>query len=61
MGLGILRSLLADNAVSDITYLGRRPLLWVVLLGDSPADASPIRLKLSTIEHKYFLSYPLAL
>jgi len=62
-GLGILRSLLADNGVSQVTYLGRRPLPpWVVLPGGTSTDgASPTHPKLSTIEHKDFLSYPPAI
>ena len=62
-GLGILRSLLADNGVSQVTYLGRRPLPpWVVLPGGTSADgASPTHPKLSTIEHKDFLTYPPAI
>jgi len=61
--LGILRALLADNGVSHVTYLGRRPLApWVVLPGGTPTDnASPTHPKLSTIEHKDFLAYPPAL
>jgi hypothetical protein len=59
-GLGILRTLLADNGVSHVTYLGRRPLpAWVVLPGGAPTnDASPTHPKLSTIEHEDFLTYP---
>ncbi|KAI0289471.1 hypothetical protein BC826DRAFT_914587 [Russula brevipes] len=59
-GLGILRALLADNGVSHVTYLGRRPLpAWVVLPGGTPTnDTSPTHPKLSTIEHKDFLTYP---
>jgi hypothetical protein len=62
-GLGILRSLLADNSISQVTYLGRRPLPpWVVLPGGTSADgASPTHPKLSTIEHKDFLTYPPAI
>ncbi|KAF8480374.1 hypothetical protein DFH94DRAFT_742437 [Russula ochroleuca] len=62
-GLGILRSLLADNGVSQVTYLGRRPLPpWVVLPGGTSTDgASPTHPKLSTIEHKDFLTYPPAI
>ena len=64
-GLGILRVLLADNGVSHVTYLGRRPLPpWVVLPGSTSPntdDASPTHPKLSTIEHKDFLSFPPAL
>jgi len=61
--LGILRILLADNGVSHVTYLGRRPLPpWVVLPGGtSTDDASPAHPKLSTIEHNNFLTYPSAL
>ena len=59
-GLGILRSLLTDNGVTQVTYLGRRPLpSWVVLPGGTATDgASPTHPKLVTIEHKNFLSYP---
>jgi hypothetical protein len=59
-GLGILRSLLTDNGVSQVTYLGRRPLPpWVVLPGGTSTDgASPTHPKLVTIEHKDFLNYP---
>lgn len=62
-GLGILRSLLADNGVSQVTYLGRRPLPpWVILPGGTSTDgASPTHPKLSTVEHKDFLSYPPAI
>jgi len=62
-GLGILRTLLSDNAVSQVTYIGRRPLpSWIVLPGGtSTGDASPTHPKLSTIEHKHFLTYPPAL
>jgi hypothetical protein len=62
-GLGILRSLLTDNAVSQVTYLGRRPLPpWVVLPGGTSTDgASPTHPKLVTIEHKDFLTYPPAI
>ena len=62
-GLGILRSLLADNGVSQVTYLGRRHLPpWVVLPGGTSTDgASPTHPKLSTIEHKDFLTYPPAI
>ncbi|KAI9444233.1 hypothetical protein H4582DRAFT_1920268 [Lactarius indigo] len=62
-GLGILRVLLSDNRVSHVTYLGRRPLPpWIVLPGGaSAADKSPTHPKLSTIEHKDFLTYPPAL
>ncbi|KAH8998149.1 hypothetical protein EDB92DRAFT_1331698 [Lactarius akahatsu] len=59
-GLGALRVLLSDNSVSHVTYLGRRPLpSWVVLPGGTSAtDKSPTHPKLSTIEHKDFLTYP---
>ena len=63
-GLGILRSLLADNGVSQVTYLGRRPLPpWVVLPGGTSTDGgeSPTHPKLTTIEHNDFLSYPPAI
>jgi hypothetical protein len=62
-GLGILRSLLTDNGVSQVTYLGRRPLPpWIVLPGGTSADgASPTHPKLVTIEHKDFLTYPPAI
>ncbi|KAF8500357.1 hypothetical protein F5888DRAFT_1801889 [Russula emetica] len=62
-GLGILRSLLSDNGVSQVTYLGRRPLPpWVVLPGSTSTDgASPTHPKLITIEHKDFLTYPPAI
>jgi hypothetical protein len=64
-GLGILRSLLTDNGVSQVTYLGRRPLpSWVVLPGGTTSTdggASPTHPKLVTIEHKDFLSYPPAI
>ena len=62
-GLGILRSLLTDNGISQITYLGRRPLPpWVVLPGGTSTDgASPTHPKLITIEHKDFLTYPPAI
>jgi len=62
-GLGILRTLLSDNAVSQVTYIGRRPLpSWVVLPGGTSTDnASPTHPKLTTIEHKHFLTYPPAL
>ena len=62
-GLGILRTLLVDNGVSHVTYLGRRPLPpWVVLPGGTTTeDASPTHPKLSTIEQKDFLTYPPAL
>ena len=58
--MGILRILLVDNGVSHVTYLGRRPLPpWVVLPGGTSADnTSPTHPKLSTIEHKDFLTYP---
>jgi len=58
-GLGILRSLLTDNGVTQVTYLGRRPLPhWVVLPGGTSTEgASPTHPKLSTIEHKDFLTY----
>jgi hypothetical protein len=58
-----LRSLLTDNAVSQVTYLGRRPLPpWVVLPGGTSTDgASPTHPKLVTIEHKDFLTYPPAI
>ena len=61
--MGILRILLVDNSVSHVTYLGRRPLPpWVVLPGGTSTDnASPTHPKLSTIEHKDFLTYPPAL
>jgi len=59
-GLGILRSLLTDNGVSQVTYLGRRPLPpWVVLPGGTSTDGGfPTHPKLVTIEHKDFLTYP---
>ena len=59
-GLGILRSLLTDSGVSQVTYLGRRALPpWVVLPGGTSTDgASPTHPKLVTIEHKDFLNYP---
>ena len=59
-GLGILRSLLTDNGVSQVTYVGRRPLPpWVVLPGGTSTDgASPTHPKLITIIHKEFLNYP---
>jgi hypothetical protein len=62
-GLGILRSLLTDNGVSQVTYLGRRPLPpWVVLPGGTSTDgASPTHPKLITIEHTDFLTYPPAI
>lgn len=62
-GLGILRSLLTDNGISQVTYLGRRPLPpWVVLPGGTSTDgASPTHPKLITIEHKDFLTYPPAI
>ncbi|KAI0305238.1 hypothetical protein B0F90DRAFT_1815485 [Multifurca ochricompacta] len=62
-GLGILRVLLADNSVSHVTYLGRRPLPpWVILPnGTSTNNNSPTHPKLSTIEHKDFLNFPPAL
>jgi len=62
-GLGILRTLLVDNGVSHVTYLGRRPLPpWVVLPGGISTDnASPTHPKLSTIELNNFLTYPPAL
>ena len=62
-GLGILRSLLTDNSISQVTYLGRRPLPpWVVLPGGTSIDgASPTHPKLITIEHKDFLTYPPAI
>ena len=55
-----MRVLLSDNSVSHVSYLGRRPLPpWVVLPGGtSDADKSPTHPKLSTIEHKDFLTYP---
>ena len=58
-----MRSLLTDNSVSQVTYLGRRPLPpWVVLPGGTSTDgASPTHPKLSTIEHKDFSSYPPAI
>ncbi|KAI0263108.1 hypothetical protein BC834DRAFT_335425 [Gloeopeniophorella convolvens] len=59
-GLAILRTLLADNGVSHVTYLGRRALpSWVVLPDGTPAnDSSPTHPKLSTIVHTDFLTYP---
>ena len=63
-GLGILRNLLADNGVSQVTYLGRRPLPpWVVIPGGTSTDGStsPTHPKLTTIEHNDFLSYPPAI
>ena len=63
-GLGILRSLLADDGVSQVTYLGRRFLPpWVVLPGGTSTDGgtSPTHPKLTTIEHNDFLSYPPAI
>ena len=61
--MGILRTLLVDNGVSHVTYLGRRPLPpWVVLPGGTSTDnASPTHPKLSTIENSDFLTYPSAL
>ena len=61
--MGILRTLLVDNGVSHVTYLGRRPLPpWVVLPGGTTTDnTSPTHPKLSTIEQKDFLTYPPAL
>ncbi|KAF8271819.1 hypothetical protein EI94DRAFT_489798 [Lactarius quietus] len=45
---------------APVTYLGRRPLPpWVVLPdGTSATDVSPTHPKLSTLEHKDFLTYP---
>ena len=62
-GLGILRSLLADNGITQVTYLGRRTLPpWVVLPGGTSTDgASPTHPKLVTIEHNDFLTYPPAI
>jgi len=61
-GLGILRTLLADNGVSHVTYLGRRPLPpWIVLPGGGSTSDTLTHPKLSTVEHKDFLAYPGAL
>jgi hypothetical protein len=62
-GLGILRSLLTDDGVSQVTYLGRRSLPpWIVLPGGTSTDgASPTHPKLVTIEHNDFLTYPPAI
>ncbi|KAI0265524.1 hypothetical protein BC834DRAFT_824845 [Gloeopeniophorella convolvens] len=62
-GLGVLRTLLADDSVNHVTYLGRRVLpSWVVLPGTtSSSNASPTHPKLTTIEHKDFLTYPSSL
>lgn len=64
--MGILRTLLVDNGVSHVTYLGRRPLPpWVVLPGGTPPtaedDGYPAHPKLSTIELEDFSTYPPAL
>ena len=58
-----MRVLLADNSVSQVTYLGRRPLPpWVVLPGGtSTTDVPPTHPKLFTLEHKEFLTYSPAL
>ena len=62
-GLGVMRSLLNDNGVSHVTYVGRRALPpWVVLPGGTSTDgASPTHQKLTTIVHKDFLNYPPAI
>ena len=62
-GLGVLRSLLTDNSISQVTYLGRRPLQpWVVLPGGTSRDGeSPTHPKLVTLEHKDFSTYPPAI
>ncbi|KAI0036242.1 hypothetical protein K488DRAFT_41616, partial [Vararia minispora EC-137] len=61
-GLGILRTLLADEAVTHVTVLARRPFpSWVVLPGGTPAKSpkdSPMHPKLSTSVLSSFHTYP---
>lgn len=60
----MLRALLADDAVTHVTTLTRRPLpSWIVLSGginvtsDPDPKASPMHPKLTAVVHPSFLSY----
>lgn len=63
----MLRALLADDSITHVTTLTRRPLpSWIILPGgtnatptDSPSTTfSPSHPKLTAITHTSFLSYP---